>query len=828
MMAHYLAVALRAFAKHRAHTAVSVGVLALGLSCFLAAYLVVSHLRSYDRHFANGDRIQVIFQAMEGPLLGFSWPFTPRSSYLLADLLRLDVPELDAVARLRSGNQTFVTVDGEARRQIVGYVDRPFLEIIDFPVVAGELQGALDSPASAIMTARAAESLFGRTDVVGRVITVAERESADVVISAVIADPPRNSQFGMGFMNSAPFDILLSWDMNDALAPVLPYQTTWFNTTVMTYALLPADGSLTDAELDRRLEALASRHVPDAGIDVQLDARPVSAAAAGMFQSRFQGYEGAEWGIDVLTALLIFAGAILAVACVNFVNLASAAAAGRARNVGVRKSLGATAGQLIRQDLMQTGVMAAAATLAAVVMVVALAPLVPMPYRLALDMPWSEPRFWLFLLSAGSAVTLAAGLYPALVLARARPVTALRLGTTRAGSKWLRTLLVGSQFAVASFLIVAIVLLASQRDVVRDRLLGRFESQYVILNPPPIGMDGPTPDVLAAELLKGPGIEGVTSGPMPFWFQGSRQQYSRTPSLDGVRVLVETLRVGHDYFSVMDVPLVAGRVFSRERDDEDPRTAEEYRARATPLTAVLDREAARALGWSNPADAIGEAVYAVANNPQPMPREVIGVVESLPLAVSDRGSRGAIYVMSTAASARTIVRISKDDVARALAHIDEVFAALEPGRPPRGRTFLDQSFESAYWAYSMVSFVFIALGTIAVVIAGAGLFGLASYMTARRTREIGLRKSQGASSGQILRLLIGQFSRPVVVANLAVWPLALIAADLYLDAFTLRVPLTPVPFAVALVATVGIAWVAVGGRVLRAARIRPVEALREE
>src|SRR5690606_25882009 len=143
--------------------------------------------------------------------------------------------------------------------------------------------------------------------------------------------------------------------------------------------------------------------------------------------------------------------------------------------VGVRKSLGATAGQLIRQDLMQTGVMAAAATLAAVVMVVALAPLVPMPYRLALDMPWSEPRFWLFLLSAGSAVTLAAGLYPALVLARARPVTALRLGTTRAGSKWLRTLLVGSQFAVASFLIVAIVLLASQRDVVRDRLLGRFE-----------------------------------------------------------------------------------------------------------------------------------------------------------------------------------------------------------------------------------------------------------------------------------------------------------------------------------------------------------------
>src|SRR5690606_21580387 len=135
--------------------------------------------------------------------------------------------------------------------------------------------------------------------------------------------------------------------------------------------------------------------------------------------------------------------------------------------------------------------------------------------------------------------------------------------------------------------------------------------------------------------------------------------------------------------------------------------------------------------------------------------------------------------------------------------------------------------ETAYWAYSLVNVVFVTLGTIAVLIAGAGLFGLASYMTARRTREIGLRKSQGASSAQILRLLVGQFSKPVVAANLAIWPAALIAADRYLDVFTERVSLTPVPFAVAFVATLAIAWVAVGGRALRASRIRPVEALRE-
>lgn len=332
--------------------------------------------------------------------------------------------------------------------------------------------------------------------------------------------------------------------------------------------------------------------------------------------------------------------------------------------------------------------------------------------------------------------------------------------------------------------------------------------------------------MLAAELMKGPGITSVTSGPVPFRFQGSRAQYSRSPGLDGLQMMAETLRVGYDYFSVMDIPIVVGRVFSRDRADRTSETAEERSAAARP-TLVLDRDAVLALGWSDPADAVGESIY-IAGVPNSPPYEIVGVVESVPLAVRDRGSAGAVYVLNTTFPSWTIVRIANADIDSSLAHIDRVFKSLEPGRPPRYRQFIDQAFASAYWAFSMIEYVFATLSVIAIAIAGCGLFGLASYMTGRRTREIGLRKSQGASSSQILRLLLAQFSAPVLIANVVVWPIALIAAERYLEVFTERTALTPMPFVVALLATLGLAWIAVGGRVVRAACTRPVDALRED
>ncbi|HET8699026.1 MAG TPA: FtsX-like permease family protein, partial [Gammaproteobacteria bacterium] len=475
----------------------------------------------------------------------------------------------------------------------------------------------------------------------------------------------------------------------------------------------------------------------------------------------------------------------------------------------------------------QTAVMAAAAVAVAMAAFAALRGLVHDPWRLAFEIPWREPRLWIFFAVLVCGVTLLAGLYPALVLARVRPVQALRVGTMRSGSGVFRTLLVSSQFALASLLVFAVMVVHAQRGLLRDALLGRFADQYVIVLPDPANPGAGDLDAVAAELAKAPGVKAVTAtGTYPLQFTGSRPRWSSRPGEDQPLMTSEIAFVGYDYFDTMDMPLIAGRAFARDRNDAMPTTPQEAAARSGPVSVIIDRNAARALGWQNPADAVGKPIYVQGNARDPS--EVIGVVESVPLAVRDRGSQGIVYELTPSAAAYTIVRIDKNRVEAALEHIDAVFKARSSTGAARSRIFLDDAFETAYRAFSLINNVFVALTAFAIAIAAVGLFGMASYITRRRTREIGLRKTQGASSRQILVLLLASFAKPVLIANLIVWPFAFVAAQRYLGGFAQRIELTPWPFVAALLATLLIACVAVSGRVLRAARLRPTEALREE
>jgi putative ABC transport system permease protein len=822
MIGHYLKVGLRGVAHHPLHSAVSVAVLALGTACFSAAYLFVSDLQNYDRQFANADRTRVIFQSLEVPLTGLSWPPTPWSSILLADQLKLDVPELEAVARYRdTGGGAFITVDGEPRTRRIAYAEPAFLDIFDFEAIDGDPRSALAMPRGAIITARAAESLFGTRDVIGKTLTVTDRATGDVVIAAVLADPPKASHLGDGLL-ALGFDVLLSWDLAATLAPLDPGQLRWSNMSVTTYALLPARGSLTTSELDRRLADLVQKHAVNPNQTIGFRARPVSEVSSSLLQGEFRGIQGRLWRFDVFGTLLLLAGTTLGVACVNFVNLATARAATRAREIGVRKAIGASASQVVMQDLVETGVTATLASLVALVAVSAFGGMLPEPWRFAFAVPWGEARLWAFAAALVVVVTLGAGLYPALMLARLRTASALRLGSLRAGPKALRTLLVGSQFAFSSFLLIAVVVALEQRGEVRDHLLGRFTDQYVLLEPETRGT-ATDPDVLAAEIAKGPGIRGVTAGRFSWQSLAGQIQYGRAQ--EAPRFLLEIVPVGHDYFAVMDLPAIAGRVFDRDRDDVRPNTADEERERATAPRLVLDRAAARAFGWSNPAEAVGETIF---QDRGWLSHEIVGVVDSVPTALRNLQNAGTAYVLDPQNAITTIVRISTANVGASLAHIDAVLKSLAPDRPPRNRQFIDEAFESAYATFALVDRVLALLGGAAVAIAGIGLFGLASYILGRRTREIGLRKTQGATSNQIFRLLLWEFSKPVLIANLVAWPIAFVAAERYLGMFADRSALTLGPFLLALLSTLSVAGLAVGTRVFRASSVAPTEALRSE
>jgi putative ABC transport system permease protein len=819
MVPHYVRFALRSLAVNRFQAAASVVVLALGLTCLIAAGLFTRYVETFDGTLPKTERVYVVYQSVDMPTNKVSMPLSARTSFPVADQLRIEVPELDGVARFMASS-ALVGLPGAEPLADGGvyFVDSDFTRIFPLRATAGTFADALARPQTAVLSTATARSLFGADAAVGKVITISRGgRSTDVTVTAVV-DVPTHSHLA--------FNVLCSWDVYAAsLSPASA--ASWVGAAVRTYALLPADGSLKARAFNRRLEAFARRDVPGFDVTLGFAARSIPELVKDDFATRLQGFGRGGLPLDVTTILLMLGGLILAVGCLNFVNLATARSVTRAREIGVRKALGASVRAVIAQELLQTALLAAVATVLAFALIALAKRALADDVRALVPVPWSEFRFWLEIGLLLVAVTLAAGLYPALSLAHVNPMTALRLGTSKGGPPFLRKLLVGMQFASAAFLCIAVVIAYLQTQALREAAFLHFPDQYVVLNPALRTSPGISFDALAAELERGPGIKGVAGIDVAPWQMGySVRPMSLSPDGDGVTVPLDLHNVTHDYFAVMDTPLLAGRWFSRERaDDTAPLPGEDVTRRARPPAVVLDRRAAARLGWTNPADAVGQLLYETTPPRQTM--EVIGVVESQPLALRDRDAGGFAYGLSTVTTLLTMVRVDKAEMSAALAHIDDVWRRVAPNTAV-GRLFLDETFDNAYGAFDTTNRIAIGAASFAIAIAAIGLLGMAGFLAVRRTREIGLRKTQGASSGSIVRLLLWDFSKPVLVANLAIWPLAYVAARAYLGLFVERMTLTPLPFVATLAATLLLAWLVVGAYVGAAARLSPAVALRHE
>jgi putative ABC transport system permease protein len=833
MMWHDLVIAVRRIARQPAHAALSAGVLALGIVCLLAAYVFVSYLRSYDRSFANHARTYVIAQSTRSRA-GGSVPFMNQSALVLADHLRADFPDLPSVARYAFRSFMPIGPGPDATPRLVSYAEPEFLAIFDLTPVAGEVRSALSEPRSVVLTKDAADSLFGTTDVVGKTLTLHGREAVDATVRAVVAELPRTSHLARRGLFTLGFEVLASWDLFDLLdKTTYANSDSWGYTAVLTYVLTPPDGSISRLELDRRLAALAERNAPQ-GYTFALLARPISEITTSQLQQAFEGYSAAApWRVDIFALLMFLAGAILVIACLNFVNLATAQPTGRAIDIGTRKALGATSVQIVRQDLMQTALVVAAAIAMSLSALVPIRRAFEAPYGLALEIPWTQPRIWAFLATLLVGVTLAAGLYPAFVLARMRAAGALRPGTASKGARQLRTALVGLQFGTATLLLVFVIVVVQQGDTIREAALGRFVDQYIglFMNGEPGAL---SPTATATEIARNPRVRGVTTANIPPFMLGSlpRNEYAHTAEDLAPHSPLQRVSVGYDYFTVLEMRLLAGRAFSEDRaDDALPTNQAERAARGgKPIAIVLDRAGARALGWLNPVAAVGQTLFehgVPAGAPVPQ-YEIIGVVENATFNVRDQGTQGTGYLLNPKFANFVLVRFGKNDTTAVLADLDATFKKLSPGRPPPSKMFIDDMFENAYWTFRLMNRVLMGLAVFALAIAGIGLFGLASYVTRARTREIGLRKTQGASPARIVRLLLWDFSRPVVVANVLAWPLAYYLAERYIAVFSARMALTPLPFVAAFAGTLALAVVTVGARALHASRLRPTDALRHD
>jgi putative ABC transport system permease protein len=559
----------------------------------------------------------------------------------------------------------------------------------------------------------------------------------------------------------------------------------------------------------------------------EVSAVPLSGLAAANLDSALFG--SASGSVSVTTLLLALGVLVLAVACINYANLATARAVGRARDVGLRKVVGASRSQLATQYLIESGASVVVALGLAIVLLSLVAPVLDTFADIDITqtvLPSAE--FVIFLGILPIAVTLIAGIYPAVVLSGVRPLDALRLGRLRSGPRRLSRVLVGIQFLVAGFLLISVIVMYSQNFELRRSGLGLAEDPLLVIDNAS-ALSGVSNETFREELLQLPQITAVTEMATVPWGPGlSLLTVARSPGADAAGRSVFSNFVGYDFFSMFGIETLAGRVFDREHDDVMPER--EDRSADRPFHVVIDLTLVEQLGFETPSAAVDQIIYFPVNPSfgvdTAQPLRIIGVVEDRPMHLRGAGATSNFFLLGQDLE-QQVARVSSADVSGALAAIDALWARISPSTS-RSYRFLDEIFDESYQTFSRVNQAFATLAFVALFISMIGLLGMAVQITNRRVHEIGVRKTLGASTGQVVRMLLLDIGKPVLIANVIAWPLGYVAAQAYLSIFMHRIIVTPAPFLLTLLFTVLIAVLAVGGQALRAARVRPAEVLNSE
>jgi putative ABC transport system permease protein len=820
MFKHYLTTALRHFRQHKLTTGINVVCLTIGFVCLLAIHAMLTYISHGDKHFANSDRIYFLTQRTNSAVA------STFSSFIAAKYLITEFPELETVARATFnsgvGVEVPVTAGDQKSFAYTAYADPAFLEVFALPFLAGDGKNALREPRSAVISKDFALRLFGNVaDATGKQLRL--RDGLMLTVRGVIDELQKPSHIVTTGDESTPyvrFDVLISMDVLEAdLADQQPLAWTT-PPSLFTYMVLPKDGSLSIDTLRGRLKVFGARHSSTDGSKLEFDAVSVN----DYWLSGVGSIAGTDKNGPIL--MFYFLGCmVLLISCVNYANLATAQASVRAKEIGMRRAMGARRGQIILQFMLEAALLSLTALLLAFALIVAGVTLSRIPGAATiLGNALSSTQLWTLLVSLVAAVTLAAGAYPAFVLSAVRPLEAIRSGKRRSGGLISRVL-VGLQFVGASFLLISMLVMNAQNRVLMRTIVDNAPDTFLAMANH-IRAAKVDYDVLRTELLKQPHVRDVTASVMTPWSMITMTSvFAQTPDETALRMRAAKSRVHYDFFSTLDIGLLAGRVFDRQHADDFAHSSERSGSRAN---IVIDQALAERNGWLRPEDALGKVLYDVDAQNRPLPHIVIGVVANKPMSVLSTGGASAnAYVLDTAGAAYPIIRIAKGEGTAAMREIESVWNRLAPSVALKMR-FADEIMNRNYQGFQSIEVTFNGVAGLALLIAILGLIGMSLDVIGRRRHEIGVRKTLGASVQGIVRLLLTDFSKPVIVANVLAWPLAYVAMQLYLSIFTQRTDLSLTPFVSGLAITVSIAWIAVAAQATRAARTNPATVLRYE
>jgi putative ABC transport system permease protein len=826
MFRNYLIVALRNIVRHKLYSVINIAGLGVGLACAVLIILFVRDELSYDTWIPGSDRIYRVETSFHVP--GRSEIVTAQTTMPLTVAMKDQIPEVRSQTRLVQEHLTITSGDKQFL-ETAAVVDPNFLQVIALPLISGDPRSVLSRPDNIVISQRLAKKYFGDGDPIGKILSTGRGGCIDDMACAntqlslrvvgVMADLPHNTQIDADILmpNTSLADHLAQSDKKNWLS----------NENTFGYVTLApgADPATVLAKL---------KPILDRSIDIS-EITSVKIPGSQIMEPRLTPFRDAHLKTDqygamrppgswiTLYGIVVIGVLILLVACFNFMNLATARATMRAREISLRKCLGGTRRQLIVQFLSESVLMA----LLALVFALALVEILLQPFDDFLGVPLVLHYLQDWPLSLGIlAIAIAAGLiggfYPALILSGFRPANVLRASQSgQAGSGKLRSFLVVLQFAVSIGLGIAAIVVFQQIDFARHIDLG-FRRDHIVVTGTGgrLSLDGI--QSFERTLARGPGILGVARSNFIAFSGGNDVLPTQKPG-DAQFLSPTHISISPDYFSLYGIKILAGRVLSDHRSDDayyamgDPSQADRDEGHNVMVNAAL----ARALGYA-PADIIGKTFIFGKSH-----MRVVGVTAD----VLTEGVRSpvvqTVYVYTPERAQRLSIRIQAGRESEALAYIDKVTRAFVPNVAV-SRTFLDDSYEKLYQATKRQGTIFAIFVAVAISIACLGLFGLATFTAGRRTKEIGIRKVFGARDRDVVFLLLWQFSVPILIANLIAWPVAWYYLHDWLDGFAYRITLSPLYFVgVGLVALL-IAWMTILSHALRVARANPIRALRYE
>ncbi len=812
MFKSYLKIALRNLWRHKGYSFINIAGLAIGMACALFILLWVQDELSFDRFHDNAQTLYRVEQDQAGGQGTFHVYVTP---YPMGPGLKAAIPEIkDASRAARPGTLLVRYGENAFFESRVGAVDPSFLRMFTFPFVSGSAETALNQPGSLVITEDMAAKYFGAEDPIGRAVTI--NNTYPFTVAGVAKNVPANS--------TITFDMLVLFDFVKTLGQ---YNDGWNNNNILTFVQIHENSSvpavnqkITRLVWDRTLQGM--RADPETWKQIQSD--PAA-------RKRYDNYVGPQfmlmplvdinlygyWGfgrnnqaiqyIYIFTAIALF---VLLIACINFMNLATARSANRAREVGLRKVVGALRKGIAGQFYGESMLMAVLAGLVAIGLVAALLPvfnsLSGKQTTLGELLNW---KFALGILAVTIVTGIVSGSYPALFLSAFRPVRVLKghLGGGARSALFRKTLVV-LQFGLSVVLLVSMGAVARQLDYMRNKKLG-YDKEHLIYLP----LRGDTPKTYGAfkeELMNNPLILGVTGTHQP---PTSISSNSWGADWDGKdperRVLIGFGFVDFDYPETMKIDMAAGRTFSKAFASDPGRSF------------LVNEAVAKLMGLDAPS-AVGKRLDFVG-----VKGTIIGVMKNFHYQ-SVRNSIEPLAVAVVPANLRfAVVRLKAGEIPAALDSVKATWRKVYP-QYPFEYSFFDEDFGRMYRSDARMGSILKVFAGMAVVIACLGLFGLASYTAEQRTKEIGVRKVLGASTPGIVLLLSKEFAKWVLMANLLAWPAAYFVMRNWLQGFAYRAGLAWWLFVLAGAGALAVALITVSFQAFRAALANPADALKYE